>query len=296
MHVGEWQDRLEAAFGSGGIVGSRLLEVMDCEHQYGEYIVSTYHGQTVLMASFQDFFIETLRTAETWVAQNGWPPQYEYFGAWLVTFLTLFRSFRACESLFLSGYPLDAFALLRDVKDRALLYCGVARNLTTWSALNSMETGERKSAEGRVRDHLLRSESGLPQDVRDQLKVWAEIFHQEVHGSRLTLVQEMGRLRDGAQMSVGPVPQDLALAMYMNRAVEAGWLCTKLLPFLQPCEEAFGQDWTRRHRVLDQSFRYCERALSDLGKPVADAVIALVNAKFSFDTTFCYFDADGSGS
>ena len=47
----------------------------------------------------------------------------------------IFRRVRACENLLLNGYPLDGYALLRDLKDRAIFLAAIAHNLTTWNAL-----------------------------------------------------------------------------------------------------------------------------------------------------------------
>lgn len=296
VDIGEWQRRLDDTFSDGGdVIGPQLLKVIELERACGEHVIATYHGQSVLMDSFQSFFVETLRTAEAWVAAHGWPKCFDYYGAVLLNYLTVFRSFRACENLLLSGYPLDGFALLRDVKDRALLSCGIAHNLTTWSATNSMEQAERIRAERKVYDALLGDKSGASAEDLEAIRVWEGMFHQEVHGSKLTLMTEMSRLRDGAQLSVGPLPDDLQLAMYMNRAVETGWLFVRLLPYLQPAPDAFGPTWRERQRILDESFRFSEQGLADMGKPIASALIRFADRHYGFDDDFCYIEADGSG-
>ena len=294
MDVVAWQKRLEAAFSTGDVVGARLFEVVDLEKECGRYFVNTFHGQSVLMHAFQDFYIESLRASEAWVAKNGWPAA-EYYGALVLTYLTAFRSFRACENLLLRGYPLDGFALLRDVKDRALHLCGIARNATTWSLINSMDTRERKAAERKTVGLLLGEDSEMPPDDAESIRQWEEMFHQEVHGSKLTLMTEMSRLMKGDRLSVGPLPDDRQLAMYMNRAVETGWLYTRLLPYLQPNAAAFGAEWAERQAILDESFRASEQALADMGKPIASAFIRFVDCEFSFGGDFHYIEADGSG-
>ncbi len=82
--------------------------------------------------------------------------------------------------------------------------------------------------------------------------------------------------------------------MYMNRASEIAWLLLRSLPYLQVEDNAFGDRWQEKHKILDDSFLYMQKGLSGLGKEIGDAFITLVEKKFSFDETFYYFEADGS--
>lgn len=293
MDVAEWQEQLENVFGEGDIVGPHLAEVLNREAEFGAHVVEKYRGHFALMAAFQSHFVDTLRTAERRVASDGWPPDCSDYGAVLLTYLTVFRSFRACESLLLCGYPLDGFALLRDVKDRSLYLWGIARGKTNWSELNSMDRKVRKAAEMRVYNLLLGPDSGFSTGELAVIRVWEELFHQEVHGSKLTLVTEMKLLMDGGQMSVGPLPNERQIVMYMNRAAEAGWMLTKLLPYLQPSAGAFGAEWTTRQRVLDESFRFMEQGLEGMGKTIATVFISLIDRSYTFGEQFHYVEAGG---
>lgn len=295
MDVEEWQKRLEDNFTECGMVGGHLLEVIEMEKAYGQHIVASFHGQSLLMDSFQSFFIETLRLAQAWVAGNGWPEGCPYYSPILVFYLTVFRNFRACQNLFVTGYPLDGFALFRNVKDRALLLCGIARNLTTFEAITAAEKKDRMREERRVFDLIIGKNSGLSAEARDEIARWERLFHQEVHGSKLSYFIELGEITRGERpLSVAPVPDDRSIAMYMNRVVEVGWMFTRLFPYLQPAEGAFGEDWLKKQAILDDSFRVSEQALARLKKKIADVLIDVVDAKFSFPEVFHYFEADGS--
>ena len=73
-----------------------------------------------LADSFNAFLLETVETAEAeWnkeaVRLGIWFPRY------LLYYTAIFRTFRAAETLLLSGYPLSGYALLRDLKDRAMI-------------------------------------------------------------------------------------------------------------------------------------------------------------------------------
>jgi hypothetical protein len=309
MDVAAWQKRLEENFTEHGVVGGHLLEIIDMERAYGEYFVNTYHGQAVLIDSFQSFYIETLQVAQNWVASNGWPKDAPNYAPILLFYVTNFRSFRACENLLTSGYPLDGYALLRDIKDRATFLGGIAHNITSFPKIYGYATmkeasdeewsrirKERKKEESCVLNRMVRKGSGMPDNVIEELKKWEQLFNEEVHGSKFTLFTEgVDWIRGKELLTIGPVPKESSMAMYMNRSAEIGSLLVRLLPFLQPVENAFGSVWKERHYILDDSFRIMVDTLSKLGKHIADAFIYFVDNKFTFPDGFHYLEADGSG-
>jgi hypothetical protein len=306
MTVNEWQQRLENHFTAHGVVGGHLLGVFDREQACESHFASTFHGQCVLIDSFQSFFIETLNSCFQWVSVNGWPSGCPNFALALVCYATLFRRYRACEILLTKGYPLDGYALMRDLKDRAILLAGVAHNLTTLPRILGLEgnascnredfgrkgTECRKKEEQYVHKRMLGELSGLAPEVVQELRSWEPLFHYEVHGGRLSLAHELQNLQCGVLPSIGPTSTPDALAMYMNRSVEVGWLMERLLPYLQPVENAFGAQWSHKQALLDESFRYMARGLGALGKKIGDAFIALVDQKFSFSEPFYYREAN----
>jgi hypothetical protein len=263
----------------------------------------------VLMDSFQSFYIETIRSAQGWVTQHGWP-KAEYYAPIFFLYVTCFRSFRACENLLTSGYPFDGYALLRDIKDRAIQMCGIAHNFTSFPAIYGYGGKKvitdadwkrikesRKKEESRICGLIIRKQSKFPPEILEELAGWEQMFHEEMHGSKFTFFGEGGDwMRGEAPLSIGPVPKNSSIAMYMNRAVEVAWLFVRLLPYLQPVEAAFGAGWKEKHTVLDDSFRVSEEGLRDLGKKIGSAFIFLVDQKFSFPNDFHYFEADGSGA
>lgn len=309
MNVAEWQKRLEDNFTVNGVIGGGLLKIIDQEQACGEYFVGTFHGQNVLIDSFQSFYIDTLENALVWVAKHGWPKGSENYAPILLYYVIMFRRFRACENLLLKGYPLDGYALLRDLKDRVILLAGIAHNITTFARISGLggaqapkyESREkvkknRRTEQRRVLGKIIRKESGLPLDIIEELQKWEQLFHDEVHGSRLSFSTELlDWIRGTAALSIGPTPKESPTAMYMNRATEVGWLLVRLLPYLQPAENAFSVEWHRKHKILDDSFRYAQEGLSRLGKKIGNAFIKFIDEKFLFRKPFYYFEADGSG-
>jgi len=312
MDVAQWQERLTENFTVNGHVGGNLFEIFDKEKDCGHYFATTFHGQSVLIDAFLSFFIETMKTARQWTGSHGWPPNCPSYPYVYDYYLIMFRRFRACEILLLHGYPLDGYVLLRGLKDQAILLAGIAHNVTTLSgifgAVNTENLTEddfkrimklRRQEEGKVWGALLRKDSGLPEEVIKELSIWERMFHEEVHGFKFSLVTDVLRWLQGqGEPSIGPTPPSLNITSwsnYMNRAVEIGWLVVRLLPYLQPIENAFGEDWRQRHHILDDSFRFAEKSLSEKCTEIGEAFIKFVDDKFSFRNPFHYLEADGSG-
>jgi len=96
MDVADWQKRLERHFTTEGCVGGTLLEVLEREQLCEKHFFDTFHGQAVLIHSFQGFFIETLKKARSWVKGNGWPPNCPSYAFIYIYYLVMFRRFKAC--------------------------------------------------------------------------------------------------------------------------------------------------------------------------------------------------------
>ncbi len=308
MDLIEWQERLEKNFTVKGLVGGNLVEVFNSEAACEWYYKETFYPRRLLIDSFQGFYVETLKKALKWVSDHGWPERCEHYSSILVYFVVMFRSFRACEHLFLKGYPFDGYALLRDLKDRAILLSGIAHNITTFSSIFGLTSTEglsaakwkevkkaRKHEEKRVLKNIIGEKSGLPPATISELHEWEQLFHEEVHGSRLSLPYEWTDwFETKGPPSIGPTPQNTPMGNYMHRADEIAWLMVRLLPYLQAKKNAFGAEWQKKHAILDDSFRDIRKTSSESGMRIANVFIEFVEEKFSFKTPFYYFEADGS--
>jgi len=306
MNVEEWEARLTETFsGPGGVIGARLLKIIEMEKAYGGRLVRTFHGHNVLADSFADFYIETLQKCNQGVHRDELPREYPDYPLTVLDYVVNFRSLRAAANLFTCGYPLDGYCLLRDLKDRAVFLAALAASATSWPALLGAEqfcTSDRLTEqefqaarkrrvkeERRVRTVMLGARSGLPLDHLAELRRWENLFHYQVHGSSLTIAFEgIGWLRGQEGLSIGPAFNETAAATYMNRTGEVGWMLLRTLPFLQPKPRAFGEDWARKWAVLDESFRVCVLSLDKLGKPIARAIVAFVDARFAFSPDTAY--------
>lgn len=308
MDLAEWQKRLEDNFSVNGVIGGHLLNIIDLENACTQFFTSRFHGQSVAIDSFQSFFVETVKKALKWISENDWPKDSPNYSTTLVYYVIMFRSFRACENLLLKGYPLDGYALLRDLKDRAIFLAAIAHNITTLPSIQAYAgtkeiTWEefkkiknlRQEEERRVLGHMIRKKSGMPNEILKELEIWEQLFNIEIHGSNLSFYTELADwIKGNSPLSIGPTPKEKSMALYMNRVAEIAWLIVRLFPYLQPVENAFGEEWGKRQKILDESLRFMEERLSQGGKKIGEAFIYFVDQKFSFSEPFFYHEANGN--
>jgi hypothetical protein len=299
MDVATWQGRLERTFTVDGVGGNRLLEVAAAEQAYASFARDNLYGHFVLANSFFVFFLETLALAESTRAE--WDQaSYQWYTPLLLQQATNFRRLRAASNLFLQGYPLFGYALLRDLKDQAILIAGVGSGITTYRRLWGLEGDRTQSQplteadwgpirkriekeEQRVFDFMLRGASGLEDEHRIELESWEKMFHQEVHGSRFTNMKGALWWGNSANpLPTMPTPDVNTAGMYVNRADEIGWMLLRTLPMLQLRPGAFGVEWARRWTILDESFQFLVESLARDGLRVASSIIYFVETKFRF--------------
>lgn len=197
---------------------------------------------------------------------------------------------------------------MRDIKDRALLFAGVARNIMTFEKIFGLPvsqpsdtdaygreaTRNRKDNEHRVMHAMTGRTSGLGNDVQENLKRWDDMFHLEMHGGTFSLMTELQQLKEGNALQIGPSVVQNACIMYINRSSELGWMATRLLPYLQMTENAFGDEWHKKREILDDSFRYMLEGSESLGKPLGASFITMMDEKFAFSQPFYYSEANAS--
>jgi len=305
MDVAEWENRLTDTFAEHGVVGKNLAPGFRQEQSYKAYILRTFHGYDVLMTCFFSFYHDTLSIATRQLHEEGSLRDDEAYRIIHLIHVANFKSFRAADKTFLSGYPLDAVALLRDLKDRAVFLSAAGQGLSsiddlcrilpdddgedalTEERLNAARS-QRMKEERRVLNLMLRSGSGLSAETLRELQRWERLFHLEVHGSTLTRASVVKQIKQHKAFSVWPLPEPDSAAMYMCRAGEVGWMLMRTLPLLQVRAGAFGDEWSHKWTVLDESFRYDAELFGKTGKQIAYAVMALLDKKFPFTPNTCY--------
>ncbi len=239
--IKQWQDSLFAAFSYKGVLGGQYLgPVMDIEPNVGKAFHDKYYGHRVLTDSFMDFLGETIWKQGEFNNRSGWPQDREYYTMCLMMFLTVFRSFRAAELLSLhGGYPLQAYIIQRSLKDQ-----------------------------------VFAQDSGVSDEAQQELIQWNRLFNWEAHRGLLTMFRASKRVMDAKkfEMVLGPTPDELNETMYMNRCTEIGWMILRLLPFMRRAETPKDEDWNKKWKLLDDSFKMMVDGLGGLGKKIAPAI------------------------
>ncbi len=298
MSVGTWQRRLEETFRLEREAHQPIWWVAEQESDFARQVEDHLAGHVALLDAWHAFFAATLHVSLSSMPSEG--DTTTYWGAVISEYLTAFRDFRAAELVFRSGYPLAGYRILRDLKDRAVFMAAIAAGHSSWSALHGLpsqnETADevRKAMvkeERRVLELMIRTESGLSESTLEWLRRWEALFHREVHGATLTWAAMLGPWVKGEPLTLGPKLEERAGSAYTNRACEVSWMWLRLLPYLQLAPEAYGQAWSRKWRILDESFDFMESDLRDIGKhEIVDAVLELMREKFPFDPTCAYVD------
>jgi len=310
MDLSEWLARLDSVLTSRDVGYQTLRHVLEKEERYGADVSAQYQPHQLITDCFFSFYMETLHLTAALMRGDGASHLPAGYPSIFLIHVTNLRSLRAADIAFMHGYPLDGVALLRDLKDRALLLAAIAAHTTSLEAwLGPMTTpGHVKLSDGKrdelrkrrireergVFDLMLRSKCGLPEEAKRQLKRWEQLFHSEVHGSMLTMAHLHTEWDDTTRLGAWPTLQERPAAMYMNRSAEVHWMVLRTLPFLQLAPRAFGEKWADDWTVLDESFRIDVEALGKLGKPIkriVAAVIKLLDEKLAFSPDCHYLGA-----
>lgn len=289
-------DRLEKEFGENGVIGTHLIPVLQQESKNQSIVEHKFKGFRYLADAFFGFYLESIKEADKWCQANSRRLSFKHYPSILLKFIVHFWSFRSADILYRSGYPLDGYALLRDLKDQVITLAAIQSGLSDYVALEGLlpnmpaptssegleEMRKRRIVEeNRIMRAYFGRDSGLPSEVRTQLGIWSGFFHLEVHGSRLTFYSVGSDWLAGkSALPLVPLPQDDNLTMYVNRAQEIQWMFVRLLPFLQPVENAFGPEWARRWTILEDTHRRYVEVLYKTGKPIFPALVKFINAKF----------------
>ena len=140
----------------------------------------------------------------------------------------------------------------------------------------------RKNEEKRILSQMIGKNSGLDATHREAIIQWNNLFHQQVHGARLSIMREtFAWFREEKDFDVAPRMDDDGFTMYMNRFTEIAWMTHRSLPFLQTEIIHFSDEWQRQWQVLDDALRVFVEGLGSLGKKIAPAFIAMIDSKFA---------------
>lgn len=312
MGIPQWKLHLLEAFSASRQQTGAFGLVLAAEHDHAQTLRPRFPSYYAMLDGFQIFLAETLVTADSKLREVDLCHHPRNYGVFLLTMTSSLQEMRAASFSLTAGYPMPAYVLLRNIKDRALLLGAVGNRYTTVSRAKGLEGAEiddetgqlnlravhrdRMREERRILDAMLRGESsGLAEEARVALTEWERLFNEEVHGGHgFISLDGIPWMLGREPLPVAPAPKLQALTLFMNCAWEVAWLQLRLLPLLQLGPGAFGARWQHDWQLLDNSFTQAANGLTREGKPIGKAIIELVERKFSFSPELgCYVSEMG---
>ena len=219
------------------------------------------------------------------------------------------------EILASHGYVLRAYAIQRSIKDQIWILCAAANKMASfgelfgWNGMGVKWSQEDKDrvlkkrvqTEKIIQAKLSGEESGLSERARKELLHWERLFNWEAHRGLFSFLRASDQLinQKKCDLVLGPCQDDLSDGMFLNRSMELNWLTLRLLPFMRRSDTPLNEDWSDRWNLMEASFQFTFNGFSELGKAIAPAFEALMNAKFKFNTGTYYADPEereGKGS
>lgn len=299
MNPGEMQTRLEGISYDGGVRYGRVHGLFAAEQTFKEEIASRYHGYLALSDAFKSFFLETTEALNAAVRPRITMPLSEFHAMFVPRLVHAWQSLCGLERLALHGYPLQAYAGLRNIYDNLQTASAALQGMVNFYATEGLVPGQpvdpgqvrklRKKTEQEVNRFMAGSKSGLSQVTINQLALWDRMFDFETHGARLSFATAQAFLKGQGPLPVTPQFIERSFAIFMNRYCEIAWMTHRLIPLLQPPSVPFDGQWKDKWRLIDECFSMSSNALTkDLGKPIGAAIVEYVTKKFPFsaDSTF----------
>jgi hypothetical protein len=288
-----YQERLDAISEYKNIPYCRAYDLFDNEEKHAQKCLQ-YKGYLALSDAFKCLFLETVELLNTECRPKITTQLSESYALFVPRLVHSFKSLCGSERLALKGYPLPAYALLRNIFDNLVMVSAVLQRITDFYSMDGIELEgkidlkelkkKKKKTECDVRSTMTGARSGLSQATIDELKIWDDMFDWETHGSRLSLAASISWMKSQEPLSVLPEFLEREFAMFMNRYCEIAWMVHRLLPMLQPLEAPLGNSWHEKWRIVDESFEAMVSSLTkQLGKPIGAAIVEFVSKKFPFN-------------
>jgi len=286
-----FHELLRSTFGDDDVVAERLRELEEAEDEGGA-LLFTFPGIVRIMERVFVFLIETIRLAEAARLRPG-APRYPWHGSLLLDFATHVKRLRAAYRLLQVGYPPFALTLLRDFRERALLYAAILHRATTIREILGLPLDppageklppfdarrvvkERKTNQRAALATIDGRESGLEARTSSRLALLKDVLDSEVHGSQISGTEGEAFIR-GGPLPIVPMPTRDSVLACLTVTLTASHYLVRTLPVLQLEPGAFGAAWVERWRVMDRVLAWAletERASSAATKELTDKKLA----------------------
>jgi hypothetical protein len=292
MEPNEMQKRLEAISNDNGVPYGRVHELFAAEKAYG-LKATKFQGYLSLSDAFKSFFLETAERFNSHIVPKVEAPLSEYHAMFFPRLYYAWQSLCGFERLALHGYPLQAYAGIRNIFDSLQSVSAALQGFVDFYAIEGIVPGQaldlaqmkklRRKTEQEVSLLMSGSKSSLSQATIDELAVWDKLFNYEVHGGRLSLANAQGFMRGQERLPIFPQFRERDFAMFMNRYCEIAWMTHRLIPLVQPPAIPLDQQWKGKWHLIDESFGIVASSLTkENGKAIGAAIVEYVNTKYPF--------------
>ena len=283
---------LRQRFALDGAIGHEVQFLINAESEYAIEPLMKFSGFQDYAESFFVLVIRTLQHAEKALEQDGWPQTRKYYSIHLIQIVTALKYFRASHKVAFNGYPVIAYGFLRDLLDRAMLFRAcldsderyqllflTPPNTAYDAPINRKLLEKRRKEEKTILSEVIGANSGFGELDQKWLRLWRNMFHDEVHGGKYSAAFDQHDWASGKSgLNIAPVWNEAAFVLFMNRFTELSWIWIRLLTVLQSRPAHFGIEWAADWTVLDES---AELQLS-IDKQIFIAVINFVRTKFPY--------------
>ena len=288
--IAEWLDRLARTFrGLGGTIGERLREVRLAEKRYWPTVVAKSYGFTVLLDSFQDFYLQTFEEGRA-------HDRVKNVNTYAILAASFYR-LRYALLGFQSGYPYDAGASIRALFEIAFLLGAVLNGYIPHDALFAFAKDEdfaAAEAEKKMKIHrehvqvldrqvsrrMRGDQSGLGLKDQQQIARILRLLHGHVHRAESSIAAgSLDMAKKRLLPSLMPEFDERKANSFATHMVYACWLLHRVLPYLSHPMD-FSDDWQEKYSVLDHSLWFYVQHTKGEGY---EAYCRMVESRFTFD-------------
>jgi hypothetical protein len=142
--------------------------------------------------------------------------------------------------------------------------------------------------EHKIRSLIIGKESGLSEETQAELLGWEQMFNVETHRGLFTLFNTLDESLKSKLDVVGPSPDEKNEVVFVNRSNELNWMILRLIPCIRRREIIWGDEWTKKWDLLEESFRMMNEGFAGLGKKIPLAHLEMIEKKFKFGTDHYY--------
>lgn len=293
--LGVFEADLHAIADHNGVPFGRLQSYWQEESRHLEMMQSNNPDTLLVVRAYQCLFLETAELLNaSWTQPGAWSQLDYYKSHFVPRMVIVFKQIGCTDLMATHGYPLPAYAMLRNVFDSLVLISAVMQRITDFPKIEGEIPGVlptdkksrelRKNAEREARRRMIGMDSGLPADTREKLALLDDMFDLEVHGARFSHATAAGWVvGTDPLLPLVPEYQSHLTGLYEIRQSEIAWMAHRLLPLLQHSALTFPDAWKDSWRILDCGFEAHVRRLTDRQESKSEIpTVAFVKCKFPF--------------